>query len=155
MFSMGKILSECGSQGGLGTMCKEQTDFRMNGDPLTQAWQCPEPSASDYGRGKPWVREGWRDGEAFLWSECEYWQCVQIQVFINSWLACAKTTNCAFLLLDVHSWKLWGRDLLLRQVNPVLFTKQRSWGCCCSGCDCKRACTDHPTPALLFLFSFS
>ena len=42
-------------------------------------------------------------------------------------LACAKTTHCTFLLLDVYSWTLPSyRGLLLRQANPVLFSKQTS-----------------------------
>lgn len=78
-----------------------------------------------------------RNGKAFLWSKCEYWQC-------------AKTRNYSSILPDIYSQRpLMSGNCLLRQAGPSP---------CAEGLDCSVAGTtpsEHsqpPIPAFLHVY---
>lgn len=115
--------------------------------------QAKDSMPQTHGNGKAFfMRVSLGTCKTFLWSRCGCWQCVQLWVFMNSWLVCAKTSNSNFFT-DVHSLKLLAyRKLLLRQANLcAVHNKCTEVPSYCIVGTTPSECTAHLTPVFRYV----
>lgn len=91
-----------------------------------------------YKNQKNWIYSVWCENSyvkdpvcAISLFQCEWWQCVQVSVWIKDWSVCAKTSNCSFLLPDASSLRLLSYRYhlaMLPNSSPyVIINILRSW----------------------------